>query len=220
MKILYFVFSCSVALGFLTANVMGGDNVLSGKYTLVDIRRASNVAGGTIDERATQLLGSSALFETVLSLPGKSVCSHWVAVESPSSVVNIHDPMLSDTQIPPLDGDVSSGDKRINISINLMCKGKAFYSLVKVDERVLIAASSSGLGYFIFEKPLSESQTNKLQFQLKDMKFYSGTPSSVWGENSLLGLSLYAEYRGSEYRFLRTALTENILDGLYVLSGH
>lgn len=86
-----------------------------------------------------------------------------------------------------------------------------------MDERVLIAPLDSGLAYLIFERPLSSAEIAKLQFQLKDMKFFSGSPTDSWGEDSLFGLSSYAEYRGSEYRFNRTAITENILDGLGVL---
>ena len=49
------------------------------------------------------------------------------------------------------------------------------------------------------------------------MKFYEGKITGELDEATLGSVGFYAEYRGSAYRFFRTAITENLLDGLRVL---
>ena len=59
---------------------------------------------------------------------------------------------------------------------------------------------------------------HKLQNQLIDMKFYEGAATGELDEATARAVSSYAEYRGAEYRFYRAAITENLLDGLGVLT--
>jgi hypothetical protein len=191
--------------------------LLSGQYELVDVRRASDVAGGPVEESTIKLIGSTASFAEKFVFPGLDGCTRWSVKASAKTPLNENDPMLSDTQIAPIDGDRSAGDKRLNLGLKIFCEGEYKISLLKVDERILVVPTASGIGYLIFERSLSGEETKRFQFQLRDMKFYSGSPSSSWDEDSFRALSFYAEYRGAEYRFARTAISENLLDALGVI---
>ena len=191
--------------------------LLSGQYELVDVRRASDVAGGPIEESTIRLIGSTASFGEKFDFPGLDGCTSWSVKAASEIPLNENDPVLSDTQIAPIDGDRSAGDKRINLGLKVFCDGEYKISLLKVDERILVVPTASGIAYLIFERSLSDEETKRFQFQLRDMKFYSGSASSSWDEDSFRALSFYAEYRGADYRFARTAISENLLDALGVI---
>lgn len=191
--------------------------LLSGQYELVDVRRASDVAGGPIEESTIRLIGSTASFGEKFDFPGLDGCTTWSVKAASEIPLNENDPVLSDTQIAPIDGDRSAGDKRINLGLKVFCDGEYKISLLKVDERILVVPTASGIAYLIFERSLSDEETKRFQFQLRDMKFYSGSASSSWDEDSFRALSFYAEYRGADYRFARTAISENLLDALGVI---
>ena len=207
----------AIVLVLLPQVIRADPPLLSGQYKLVDVRRASDVAGGPIEESTTNLIGSSASFGEKFQFPGFDDCASWSVKAASAIPLNENDPMLSDTQIAPIDGERSAGDKKVNQGLKVFCDGEYKISLLKVDERVLVVPTASGIGYLIFERSLSGEQTRRFQSQLRDMKFYSGTASSSWDKDSFRALSFYAEYRGAGYRFARTAISENLLDGLDVL---
>jgi hypothetical protein len=190
-----------------------------GEYQLVDLRRASDVAGRASDETAIHSMGSTARFGKQMQWPNMDDCDAWSTKEATDSGVNTEDPILSDTQIPPLDGKPSSGDQRLNLGLDVYCNEKHVTRLLKVDDRILIAPTKSGSTYMILEKPLSGKEIRKLQHQLRDMKFHSGAVTDSWNEAALVAVSIYAEYRGAKYRFKRSAISENLLDGLGVLEN-
>lgn len=208
----------SVIVLLLLPQVIRADlPLLSGQYELVDVRRASDVAGGPIEESTIRLIGSTASFGEKFDFPGLDGCTTWSVKAASGIPLNENDPVLSDTQIAPIDGDRSAGDKRINLGLKVFCDGEYKISLLKVDERILVVPTASGIAYLIFERSLSDEETKRFQFQLRDMKFYSGSASSSWDEDSFRALSFYAEYRGADYRFARTAISENLLDALGVI---
>lgn len=208
----------SVIVLLLLPQVIRADlPLLSGQYELVDVRRASDVAGGPIEESTIRLIGSTASFGEKFDFPGLDGCTTWSVKAASEIPLNENDPVLSDTQIAPIDGDRSAGDKRINLGLKVFCDGEYKISLLKVDERILVVPTASGIAYLIFERSLSDEETKRFQFQLRDMKFYSGSASSSWDEDSFRALSFYAEYRGADYRFARTAISENLLDALGVI---
>ncbi len=208
----------SVIVLLLLPQVIRADlPLLSGQYELVDVRRASDVAGGPIEESTIRLIGSTARFGEKFDFPGLDGCTSWSVKAASEIPLDENDPVLSDTQIAPIDGDRSAGDKRINLGLKVFCDGEYKISLLKVDERILVVPTASGIAYLIFERSLSDEETKRFQFQLRDMKFYSGSASSSWDEDSFRALSFYAEYRGADYRFARTAISENLLDALGVI---
>lgn len=208
----------SVIVLLLLPQVIRADlPLLSGQYELVDVRRASDVAGGPIEESTIRLIGSTASFGEKFDFPGLDGCTSWSVKAASEIPLDENDPVLSDTQIAPIDGDRSAGDKRINLGLKVFCDGEYKISLLKVDERILVVPTASGIAYLIFERSLSDEETKRLQSQLRDMKFYSGSASSSWDEDSFRALSFYAEYRGADYRFARTAISENLLDALGVI---
>ncbi len=208
----------SVIVLLLLPQVIRADlPLLSGQYELVDVRRASDVAGGPIEESTIRLIGSTASFGEKFDFPGLDGCTSWSVKAASEIPLDENDPVLSDTQIAPIDGDRSAGDKRINLGLKVFCDGEYKISLLKVDERILVVPTASGIAYLIFERSLSDEETKRFQFQLRDMKFYSGSASSSWDEDSFRALSFYAEYRGADYRFARTAISENLLDALGVI---
>lgn len=189
----------------------------SGEFTIVAARRAGGVAGGPVEDPAARRIGETVSFgETLIWWDGKK-CESWTAKPTDERVLPLNDPNLSDTQLPPVDGPVSAGDRRLNAGWSLTCDGEPLGVLLQVDRRVLVVPTKSGVTNLILEKPLQPEETFAFQKQLKSMKFYSGAPSSEWDEDSVYAVAAYAEYRGAKYRFARPAVTENLLDGLNVV---
>ncbi len=214
ISILWFVFAISVISS--GGSIQADDPMLQGEYGLVTLRRASDVAGGGIGEDIAGLIGSTVKFGKKLEWLGQPDCDTWSVENSRDNVVNISDPMLSDTQISPAETAALGGDKRLNINLNLLCGNRRVSTLLKVDQRILVVPTASGTEYMIFERPMSGGETSKFQQQLRSMKFYSGPAAEIWNDASLSGLSSFAESRGAQYRFLRAAITENLLGGLAV----
>lgn len=194
-----------------------GGSELSGLYERIALRRASDVLGGPEDLSADRLMVSDASFGDKLQWIDGTICDDWNAAPLDTLPLSVEDPNLSDTQVPPNDPPVTVGDKRQNIGYALSCDGKDLGVLLKVDERVLVVPSPSGLTNFILERPLSGDEILAFQKELKSMKFFGGEPVMTWSDESLGAVSSWAEYRGAAYRFKRAAITENLLDGLGVL---
>ncbi|MFP3944757.1 MAG: hypothetical protein ACLFWF_12730 [Alphaproteobacteria bacterium] len=190
----------------------------SGEFTIITTRRASDVAGGTIEGQAGERIGENISFGETLTWWDGTECKDWSAEPHGQRVLPLDDPNLSDTQLPPVDGPVSARDRRLNRGWSLTCEGEALGVLLQVDRRVLVIPTKSGVTNVIAEKPLSPDETLAVQKQLESMKFYSGEPSQEWDENSLGAVASYAEYRGAEFRFARPAITENLLDGLKIIA--
>ncbi len=219
VALLWGLTACSPEGSIIDVSRFGGNGTsfLSGTYERVAIRRASDVAGGPLDPSLDELLVANANFGKVLEWIDGSTCSDWSIEPTDNLPVSIDDPNLSDTQVPPNDPPITVGDKRQNLGYQLFCEGKFLASLLKVDERVFITPSPSGLSNVVLERPLNSEQILAFQTELKSMKFYDGEPSTVWTQQSLSGVSSYAEYRGAAYHFNRSAITENLVDGLGVL---
>jgi hypothetical protein len=188
----------------------------SGDFVIVDIRRASDVAGPPEDKSLTWEIGQKLSVGDELIWPDGRTCLSWHATRLNEPVVNLEDPLLSDTQIGPLDSTQSSGDFLVNRMLALRCKSEEMIVL-QVDRRVLVASSPSGQSYIIFEKPLRREQVEALQKKLHSMKFMEGYPSGEWADSAQAALSSYAAYRGATFNFHRPAITQNLLDGLDVV---
>ncbi len=189
----------------------------AGEFKVVDLRRAGDVSGGPVDESVAGALGAPVHFGKTLVWWDGSRCDDWSISETDAAPVNLADPILSDTQVPPVDGPKTSGDRRGNRPVAILCKGKPFAGFTQVDRRVIIAPSPSGQSYLVIERPLPAAQIRQFQSQLRSMKFFDRGPTDAWDGTSLRAVSAYADYRGAEYAFNRAAITENLLDGLGVL---
>ena len=193
----------------------------SGEYQVVALRNTGDVATVANPGSGMEWIDQRVSFGEgrLIWLSGET-CRLWSVREAKFSVITLEDPNLSDLVIPPLDSATSSDDKRINVPVDLLCQDEGeriLGSFAIIDARVLVASVLNGTVNLILERPLTEQQVKKLQVQLKDMKFYEGKITGELDEATLGSVGFYAEYRGSAYRFFRTAITENLLDGLRVL---
>lgn len=208
-----------------TSTAVAGDhNSISapfGEYQVVALRNAGDVSTVAEPGAGAEWLDQRVSFgEGQLTWLGGQTCELWSVREADFPAITLEDPVLSDLTIPPVDSTTSSGDKRVNMPVDLICQDdgeRILGSFVIVDARVLVASAPPWTVNLILERPLTEKQVEKFQAQLKDMKFYDGEITGALDEATLRGIGFYADYRGSEYRFLRTAITENLLDGLGVL---
>ncbi len=57
--------------------------------------------------------------EGQLTWLGGETCELWSVREADFPVITLEDPNLSDLAIPPLDSIISSGDKRVNVPVDL-----------------------------------------------------------------------------------------------------
>jgi hypothetical protein len=185
-----------------------------GDFAVVDIRRAANVAGGPDDPALNTKIGDTVSFGEQLSWLGGASCEDWSVDLDEEITFILQDNLLSDTQIPPVDGPSTRGDKRVNEGLWLMCAGRPIGEIVRVDDRVVIAETASSMSYVILERPLAPNDILAFQKQLVDMKFLDEVPRDTWTQQSLHAVSSYAQYRGADYRFARAAISENLLDGL------
>jgi len=195
---------------------------VTGTYKVVTMRNASNVAR-TVDpmDGNDDSIGQEITFTEKGGLKMQGItCDQWEVFASLVAVVDTRDPMLADIHVPPTDSPLSAGDQRIGKSYHYKCEEESFLHVYQVDDRVLVIPWKNSSRYLIVEKPLSEKQINKMQAQLKDMKFHHMEPTGTLDDETLYSLSSWARYRLKDtevYRFKRTAITENLLDALNVL---
>jgi hypothetical protein len=211
-----------VALGcgnvFVDANPIDPETIVSpsGEFVIVDIRRASDVAGSPEDKSLTWEVGQTLSLGDTLTWPDGKTCLNWYATEHERSAVNLDDPVLSDTQVGPLDSTHSSGDYLVNRTLALHCKSGELIVL-QVDGQVLVASSPSGQSYLLFERLLRSEQMKALQTKLHSMKYLDEPPSGEWTDSTRVAVSSYVEYRGAAFSFYRPVITKNLMDGLDVL---
>ena len=218
------VIALSVVIGAVST-VFSADTIdapFTGTFEVVTIRNASDVASQANPMMAkNDVIGQEIIFteDGGLQMQGLG-CDHWEILLSLVEVVNLKDPMLSDIHVAPTDSPLSAGDQRIGKTFHYQCEGEEFMSVHQVDERVLVIPWKNSSQYLIAEKPLSEKQVNRLQAQLKDMKFHHSEPTGILDDDTMQSISAWMQYRlkdSDAYRFKRTAITENLLDTLGVL---
>ena len=227
MKIRISLFLIAVMVTPYSASIVLADDqntvsVLHGIYKVVALRRASDIEStADTDADIADWIGREVSFSESLRWVNGSSCDNWFAKKNKHPPLDIYDPNLDDLAIEPMNPPAYHPLAKPQ-AFDLYCAGKGskrtrrIGGLIRVDERVLVTHSASGSTNIILEKPLSSSQVRQLQTRLKDMKFYDGEITGELDEPTLKGVGFYAEYRGSEYRFHRTAITENLLDGLGV----
>ena len=193
-----------------------------GRYVIVAIRSASDVAAPLGTAPRTDIITQAFTFTVDgVSTDGLG-CDQW-AVERVNSGISFNDSILADTLIGPMDSAISVGDKRILDHWRYTCEGEHFLTLTQIDRRVLVILWNNSAQYLIAEKPLSQAEVTRLQEELKTMKFYNGVITGKIDEATVSSLGFWAGYRArptQTFRFARTAITENLLDALRVLTSN
>ncbi|SDB58443.1 hypothetical protein [Bauldia litoralis] len=186
----------------------------SGDYFVVSVRRSTGVSGSKVDPALDAELGDHVSFGTSLVWWNGKRCATWTVDEDTEITSIVDDPILSDTQIAPIEGTSTTGDRVANEGLWVICDGGPISEIVAVDDRVIIAETPSSMSYVILEKALHANDILSFQKRLADMKFLDADPDVEWSEETLAAVSSYAQYRGAEYRFERAAITGNLIDGL------
>ena len=190
-----------------------------GAYQVVATRSASDVASTEGTDANLAWMGQVIHFDKKLQWLDGEVCEMWTAQEVDNGGPNLSDPILSDLSLQP--SDTTSVNLSINMPVDLICLADGARTLARltlVDSRTLVMASPSGARYFILERGLKLAEIEVMQQALADMDLYSGEVSGTLDKDTLAALSAYAERRGADYRFMRPAITETLLDGLGIVT--
>ena len=153
----YLTLSSAAAIAVLgiAAPLPAQEQGVSGDYVVAAMRRASDVAGGPDDPSLGGVeLGTKVSFGDTLTWLWGEECADWAVGPATAPVVMQDDPLLSDAQIGPVDGDTLVPDNRRNEHLTILCGGESVGAFLKVDRRVLVAPSPSGLSNVILERPL------------------------------------------------------------------
>lgn len=188
----------------------------TGQYVAVALRMASDVASEPIGADVHGLLGQVVSFdEPMVWLDGQPFDKSFEVLPI-VPVVNLREPNLSDIMILPPDIEGIENCWKMAATVIEM-EGKGIDMILRVDRRVLVVPVANSSAYLLLEKPLFPDEIERLQAVLKDMKFYDGEITGTMDAATRAGVSGYADYRGAEYRFIDTVITENLLAGLDVL---
>lgn len=192
----------------------------AGRYVIVDIRNASDVAAPLDATPQTEIINQAFTFTADRVLADGLGCDSWV-VESVENGISFNDPILADVLIGPVDLSFAPADRRILDHWRYTCEGEHFLTLTRIDQRVLVILWNNSAQYLIAEKPLNVAEVERLQKELKTMKFYDGNITGLIDDATVSSLGFWAQYHvypKETYRFARTAITENLLDALRVLT--
>ena len=194
---------------------------LYGRYKLVSLRADSHTAS------TPAMMGSDNPIGTYLEIDEYGfhmagfTCQTGSIQEIANSFVFLDDPNLADLNVRPLSDPGFRGEQRLHQAYEVVCDGVVLTQLHQVDDQILVMPWANSSQYLIMEKPLSEEQIRTFQSQLRDMKFLSQEPNGLLDEETLLSIGHYTSYRLEDKeapRFLRTAISENLLDGLGILN--
>jgi len=194
----------------------------AGEYVIVDARRASDVAAPASFSE-TYPIGQVVVFDRDgLNMDGVS-CENWIIEPTEEPVIFVEsDRNLIDLTLGPTDSPNSAGDQQVHAAFIVYCEGEHFGRLHKVDDRILVMPWSNSSVNLILERRLSAIQIKVFQSQLKSMKFYNGELTGELDTATLEASRAWYEYRAAPTDTDpipgRPAITENLLDGLRVLS--
>ncbi len=189
---------------------------LAGRYEIIGVRAVSLTAT-TIDQAVSGEDPRGQIF----TIDGEGVhlgtktCADQALAQGGNADLFNTDPMLADLRLAALDGELADGGKLITVD----CGGTHFMEIYRADPRALAIPWANSSSYLIAEKVLSPGAVRQFQAELQDMKFLTGEPNEVWGEEALYALRAYYAYRDrSEEKiiFNRPAITASLLEGLRV----
>ncbi|MCP3971304.1 MAG: hypothetical protein GY717_13485 [Rhodobacteraceae bacterium] len=209
-------------VGLLLANLIATASFAAatspdGEYSVVAIRRASDVAAGPDDPSlAGAVIGSRVAFGAeLLWLHGKT-CTNWSVTESTDPVATVGDPIISDTQVTAARLNAALPDHRVNRHLRLVCGQETMGVLLQVDQRVLVVPSPSGASYLILERRVGRAAAMTIEEALTSAKLYDGPITGHMGPAARRGAALFAGRLGAEFDFLGAPITENMAEALGV----
>jgi len=192
---------------------------LSGEYEVVAMRRSSEVE--STPDIETDFFGKTAFFGEHLEWIDGTKCDAWSWKDTTEYTTSLEDPNLSDVIIDRLEPSVIP-DYISARRISLHCDNseRTVAMLVEIDQRVLVTSTASGALNVILQKPLTSGQISRLQSMLRQRGIYDGDFTGIIDDATRNAIARYADQRGAHYIFKDVVITENLLDGLGVLSGH
>lgn len=223
MKSILFLLKTTLLYAFLS-NQLFAENILSGRFEIVTIRNASDVAS-TIEARPSLNPQDSPIRQEIeftsngIRMQGLD-CDEWTVAKIDNPIINLNDPILADLTVNPTDAPLSSGDQRLNRHFSYICEGEPFIQVFQLDDRVIVITWNNSSQYLIAETSLTTAQIKQFQTQLKSMKFYHDEITGKLDTQTLESINSWVAYRlkiESQYAFSRPVITENLLDALGVL---
>lgn len=185
-----------------------------GAYQVVTLRRASDVAAPALDAPQGAIGARVIISADAITMDGAG-CDKWGASPVPVDSY-LAEPMLADMWIAPNDAPVTQGDARLPMALRVDCEGDYFTTLVRADDRVLAMSLQNEATLAILEKPLSETQAERLRAHLRATHFLDVEVSGAALEDATLqALRGWYDYRQAEADgavFARIAITRNLLD--------
>lgn len=194
----------------------------AGEYVIIDARMASDVASPPLTGFEPPIGKSITFTRQGIKLEGAE-CDKWKVSEVDDAILPVSfDPNLIDLILEPTDSPLTSGDQQEHVGYAAICEGETVFRFHKVDDRVLVMPTANDAINLILERPLTELQIKAYQSQLKSMKFYDGELTGILDEATLRSSRIWFENRArlddSQPIPMRPAITENLLDALFVLS--
>lgn len=210
---------------FLSSHLLADTGMISGKFEIVTIRNASDVAN--MIQRTTPLNDGDSPIGKTIEFNSKGIimqglgCDTWTVSKNDAPLININDPLLMDLTVKPTDSPLSSGEQRVSLNFSYACEGEQFLQVFKLDDRVIVIPWNNSSQYLIAEIPLTPDQIKTFQTQLKSMKFYHHNITGELDPLTIESVNAWLKYRlkkDGNYSFFRPAITENLLDALGVLN--
>lgn len=194
----------------------------AGEYVIVDARMASDVASPLLSDFEAPIGESITFTQYGIEMDGAN-CDEWRVNPLGEAILPIHgDPNLVDLVLGPTDSPITSGDQQEHTGFVALCEEEEVFRIHKVDDRVLVMPTANSAVNLILERPLNELQIKAYQAQLKSMKFYDGDLTGTMDEATLRSSRYWFEYRArlddTQPIPERPAITENLLDALFVLN--
>ena len=213
MKSVLRVVACLAAIG-AALPAAAAEKPPRGEYVVIDIRRASTAPGKVRDISLKRLKpGRTVRIGQKLDWLFGFSCKTWSASNAETPVLRDDDPNLSDTQVTTAHLDKSRPDHRQNRHLHLMCGDKRS-SILQVDNMVIVAPSPSGQSYVILERRMPEKSAERIEREMKHMKFMSGKVTGQLRRNARVGAGYFASFLGAKHTFKASALTENMVEAM------
>lgn len=188
----------------------------AGKYEVVGVRRASDVAvtlASQDDDRLRRLVGTHTSIGGSNRWYDDRLCPQSLKLAGAAgSVVNLDDPNLSDLKVVP-----GPTDARVNRSLSTDCGARPISSIahvVQIDGRVLVERALNSTAYVIMEAPLDLATARRVEDGLARAGFDPGPVDGTIDERTRRAVALYANAKGAAFAFDRGVITNNVLTAL------
>jgi hypothetical protein len=188
------------------------DMPLVGRYVVVGIRAASDVAGpvpGSEQESLRALIGTELRAGDRVSWYRERCDVRPGRAERSAALVERN---LADLQIAP-----GARDARLNRNLIVDCLGRAIgdiWEVLVVDRRVLVARSSPSRAWLILEQPLAPGDVRLLKQRLRQLGFDPGSQDERMDEATRAAIAAFAVKNGAPAAFMPGILTVNLMNAI------